>query len=217
MGFLGGRLDFLGQRVVEVLNTVPQFFLIITLIATFRPSLTLLVIISVIFQWIPISYYVRGEFLKNRKREFVEAARALGERNGAIIFKHILPNSLAPVITFAPFCYLWKYRGTCWPRLPRFWPSCSHPKLGRAFASSTKKLYHRMVVGPFSFTGPFPHSHDAQFDGRGYPRCYGSQSLARSSRNETHHQSNQATEYPPQTTNQPKCSRMISWMISLTI
>ena len=103
MGFLGGRLDFLGQRVVEVLNTVPQFFLIITLIATFRPSLTLLVIISVIFQWIPISYYVRGEFLKNRKREFVEAARALGERNGAIIFKHILPNSLAPVITFAPF------------------------------------------------------------------------------------------------------------------
>lgn len=77
MGYIGGRVDFWGQRVVEVLSTVPQFFLLIIIISIFKPSLILLVMLSSIFGWITISYYVRGEFLKNRKKEFVEAARAL--------------------------------------------------------------------------------------------------------------------------------------------
>jgi len=103
MGYFGGRIDFWGQRVVEILSTVPQFFLLIILISIFAPSLAMLVIISSLFSWIGISYYIRGEFLKNRKREFVEAARAMGARNASILFKHILPNSLTPIITFAPF------------------------------------------------------------------------------------------------------------------
>ncbi len=103
MGFWGGRLDFFGQRIVEVLSTVPQFFLLIILISMVTPSLFLLVVISSLFSWIPISYYIRGEFLKNRKREFVEAARAMGASPWKIIFKHILPNSLTPIITFTPF------------------------------------------------------------------------------------------------------------------
>jgi microcin C transport system permease protein len=103
MGFYGGRVDFVGQRIVEVLSTVPQFFLLIILISIFTPSLFLLIAISCIFSWIGISYYVRGEFLKNRNKEFVEAARSLGASNFKIIFKHILPNSLTPIITFAPF------------------------------------------------------------------------------------------------------------------
>lgn len=103
MGYAGGRVDFFGQRVVEVLSTVPQFFLLIILIAIFQPNLWLLILVSSIFSWIPISYYVRGEFLKNRKKEFVEAARSMGASHFKIIFKHILPNSLTSVITFAPF------------------------------------------------------------------------------------------------------------------
>ncbi|MCY4523813.1 MAG: ABC transporter permease subunit [Halobacteriovoraceae bacterium] len=103
MGFFGGKVDFLGQRIVEMFNSIPGFFLLLTLIATFKPSLFLLVIFSVLFQWISISYYVRGEFLKYRKWEFVEAAQALGVGNKDIIFKHILPNSMAPIITFTPF------------------------------------------------------------------------------------------------------------------
>ena len=103
MGYFGGQLDFLGQRMVEILSTVPQFFLLIILISIFTPNLIWLVVISSIFGWIPISYYVRAEFLKNRKKEFVEAARSLGASNYSIIFKHILPNSLTSVITFAPF------------------------------------------------------------------------------------------------------------------
>lgn len=103
MGFYGGKIDLIGQRLVEILSTVPQFFLLIILIAIFSPSLSMLIVISSVFGWIPISYYVRGEFLKNRKKEFVEAAQSLGATNFKIIFKHILPNSMAPIITFAPF------------------------------------------------------------------------------------------------------------------
>ena len=103
MGYFGGRIDFWGQRVVEVLSTVPQFFLLIIIISTFKPTLFLLVFLSSLFGWISISYYVRGEYLKNRKKEFVEAARALGAGHVRIFFKHLLPNSLSPIITFSPF------------------------------------------------------------------------------------------------------------------
>lgn len=103
MGYFGGRTDFWGQRIVEVLSTVPQFFLLIIIISIFQPSLILLVILSSLFGWISISYYVRGEYLKNRKKEFVEAAKALGAGNTRIFFKHLLPNSLSPIITFSPF------------------------------------------------------------------------------------------------------------------
>src|SRR3989344_1399624 len=75
MGYFGGRVDFWGQRIVEVLSTVPQFFLLIIIISIFKPTLVLLVFLSSIFGWISISYYVRGEYLKNRKKEFVEAAK----------------------------------------------------------------------------------------------------------------------------------------------
>lgn len=103
MGYFGGRVDMVGQRMVEVFSTIPTFFLLLILISIFTPNMVLLVAISSVFGWVPISYYVRGEFLKNRKREFVEAARSMGAKNRTIIFKHILPNSMVPVITFAPF------------------------------------------------------------------------------------------------------------------
>lgn len=103
MGYLGGRFDFWGQRVVEILSTVPQFFLLIIIISIFQPTLILLVLLSSLFGWISISYYVRGEYLKNRKKEYVEAARALGAGHVRIFFQHLLPNSLSPIITFSPF------------------------------------------------------------------------------------------------------------------
>lgn len=103
MGYWGGKFDLVMQRIVEVLSTVPQFFLLIILVAIFSPSMTLLVAISTAFGWIFISYYVRAEFLKYRKREFVEAARAMGGSHARLIFKHILPNSLGPILTFTPF------------------------------------------------------------------------------------------------------------------
>ena len=103
MGFFGGKIDLIGQRFVEIFSTIPTFFLLLILISIFTPSLFMLVCISSLFGWVSISYYIRGEFLKNRKLDFVESARSLGVSTPSIIFKHILPNSLVPIITFAPF------------------------------------------------------------------------------------------------------------------
>lgn len=102
-GFIGGKFDLICQRGIEVLSTVPQLLLLIIIISVFRPSLLLLVVITCIFGWIHISYYMRAEILKNRKQDYVEAARALGVSSPKLFIKHLLPNSLGPLITFSPF------------------------------------------------------------------------------------------------------------------
>jgi microcin C transport system permease protein len=102
-GYIGGKVDFIGQRIIEVYTAIPYFFLLIILIAIFQPTIGLLIILSSLFNWVGISYYMRAEFLRLRKFEFVEACRALGMRTRKIIFKQILPNALNPVITFSPF------------------------------------------------------------------------------------------------------------------
>ena len=103
MGFIGGKTDLVGQRVVEVFESMPIFVLLITLVSIFGAGLWTLVIFSSVFGWMMISLYIRGEFLKLRKREFVEAARALGVSRLQVIFKHVLPNALSPIVTFSPF------------------------------------------------------------------------------------------------------------------
>jgi microcin C transport system permease protein len=102
-GFFGGKTDFIGQRIIEIYTAIPYFFLLIILIAIFQPTLWLLILLSSLFNWVGISYYVRAEFLRLRKFDFVEACRALGMRRTKIIFTQILPNALNPVITFSPF------------------------------------------------------------------------------------------------------------------
>ncbi len=102
-GYFGGRTDLFVQRVVEVWGAVPELLLLILLAAIFQPSFLLLLVLLSLFGWIGLSDYVRAEFLRNRNLEFVKAARALGLSNGQIIWRHVLPNSLTPVITFLPF------------------------------------------------------------------------------------------------------------------
>jgi microcin C transport system permease protein len=103
MGFAGGMVDLIGQRAVEVFESMPYLLMLITLVSIFGAGMTLLVIFSVVFGWMSISIYMRAEFLKLRKREFVEAAKAQGESQLRIIFRHILPNALGPILTFSPF------------------------------------------------------------------------------------------------------------------
>lgn len=103
MGYLGGKADLVGQRVVEIIESMPIFFVLITMISIFTPSLLFLVIFYSIFAWTGISAYMRAQFLQLRKREYVEAAKALGSSHGRIISKHILPNGLTPIVTFSPF------------------------------------------------------------------------------------------------------------------
>ncbi len=102
-GYFAGRVDLLVQRLIEIWGSLPELYLLIILASVFEPSLLILLIILSLFGWIGLSDYVRAEFLRNRGLEFVTAARALGLGNRQIIWRHVLPNSLTPVIAFLPF------------------------------------------------------------------------------------------------------------------
>ncbi len=102
-GYFGGRIDLTLQRLIEVWGAVPELYLLIIVASIFEPSLLLLLVLLSMWGWIGLSDYVRAEFLRNRSLEFVKAARALGLSNAQIIRRHVLPNSLTPVITFLPF------------------------------------------------------------------------------------------------------------------
>ncbi len=103
MGFFGGWVDLVGMRIVEIIQTMPVTLILITIISIFTPNLLVLIIFLSVFDWTKIATYMRAQFLQLRQREFVEAARALGSSNARIVFKHILPNGLTPIVTFSPF------------------------------------------------------------------------------------------------------------------
>ncbi|MEK9777079.1 MAG: ABC transporter permease [Quisquiliibacterium sp.] len=102
-GYFGGRTDLALQRFIEVWSSVPELYLLLILASIFQPSIWILLGILAIFGWMGLSDYVRAEFLRNRTLEYVTAARALGLSDRQIIWRHVLPNSLTPVIAFLPF------------------------------------------------------------------------------------------------------------------
>ena len=102
-GYFGGKTDLLFQRFMEIWGSMPELYLLIIFSAIFAPSVALLLILLSLFGWMGLSDYVRAEFLRNRQMDYVRAARALGVGNLHIIWRHILPNSLTPVVTFLPF------------------------------------------------------------------------------------------------------------------
>ncbi len=102
-GYYGGRTDLAFQRFIEIWGAMPELYLLIIFSALFSPSITLLLVLLSLFGWMGLSDYVRAEFLRNRQLDYVRAARALGLSNWQIIWRHILPNSLTPVVTFLPF------------------------------------------------------------------------------------------------------------------
>lgn len=102
-GFFAGRIDLALQRFIEIWDSMPELYLLIIFSAVFAPSVSLLLLLLSLFGWMGLSQYVRAEFLRNRQMDYVRAARALGVSNGRIMWKHILPNSMTPVITFLPF------------------------------------------------------------------------------------------------------------------
>ncbi|MBE8222197.1 MAG: ABC transporter permease subunit [Bdellovibrionales bacterium] len=103
MGFFGSWVDLIGQRFVEIIESLPSLFLLIIMVSIFGASFSLLVGFFVFFGWMGISIYMRAEFLKLRHREFVESSRAMGGGTFRLMFTHILPNALVPIITFSPF------------------------------------------------------------------------------------------------------------------
>ena len=102
-GFLGGKVDLVFQRLIEIWSSMPELYLLIIFSAIFSPSVALLLALLSLFGWMGLSDYVRAEFLRNRQLDYVKSARALGVPGWQIVWRHILPNSLTPVITFLPF------------------------------------------------------------------------------------------------------------------
>jgi len=102
-GYFGGVTDILLQRFTEIWSTMPFLYVMIFIGSTVGRSFAVLLVCYAIFNWISVSYYMRAEFLRLRSRAFVDAARVQGLSTARILFVHILPNALTPLVTLFPF------------------------------------------------------------------------------------------------------------------
>ena len=102
-GYFGGGTDILLQRFTEIWSAIPFIYVMIFIGSTLGRSFTVLLVCYGIFNWITVSYYMRAEFLRLRVRSFVDAARCQGFSAARIIFRHILPNAVTPLVTLFPF------------------------------------------------------------------------------------------------------------------
>ena len=108
LGYFGGLFDIIGQRFIEIVSTIPFLFTVIIIRESFDqpPGLIGLALILVCFSWMGMTYYIRGEFYREKAKDYVSAAVSMGQSNKRVMFKHILPNALTPIITFAPFAVI---------------------------------------------------------------------------------------------------------------
>jgi microcin C transport system permease protein len=102
-GYFSGKVDLFMQRIIEVWSSMPELYLLIIFASIFQPSVWLLIILLSMFGWMGLSDYVRAEFLRGRNMDYVRSARAMGLTDYAIMRRHLLPNSMIPVVTFLPF------------------------------------------------------------------------------------------------------------------
>lgn len=100
-GYYGGWIDNILMRIVDAVNSIPTMMLLITILSVFKPSLYNVMIVIGLTGWTGVARFVRAEFLSLKSRDFVEAARCVGCSNKRIIFSHILPNAMAPIIVAA--------------------------------------------------------------------------------------------------------------------
>jgi len=103
MGYFAGRFDMIGMRIVEVFEAIPVLFLLLAFVAFFGRSVYILMIIIGVTGWSGYARYIRAEFLKLRKQDYVQAAIASGLPLRSILFRHMLPNGIAPVLVVASF------------------------------------------------------------------------------------------------------------------
>ncbi|HEX7065784.1 MAG TPA: oligopeptide ABC transporter permease [Bacillales bacterium] len=100
-GYFGGIVDAILMRIVDIMIAFPAIFLFITLVTIFQGGLLTLIEVFAFFGWMGTARLVRGEFLSLRSREYVLAAKTMGIRSWKIIFSHVLPNAIGPIIVAA--------------------------------------------------------------------------------------------------------------------
>jgi oligopeptide transport system permease protein len=99
-GYVGGRLDTILMRIVDIIYALPYMFLVIVLVTIFGKSLPLLFLALGLVGWLMTARIVRGQMLTLKQREFVLAARGLGVRGGTILVRHLIPNTLGPIVVY---------------------------------------------------------------------------------------------------------------------
>ena len=102
-GFFGGKFDLIGQRLVEIWTSLPTIFVIILVVNIFEPSVPILMLVMVAFLWISSQYYIRGECLRLKNKDFALAATSFGASKWEVFTQHIMPNAITPIVTLAPF------------------------------------------------------------------------------------------------------------------
>ena len=102
MGFVGGSVDLYGQRLMEIFGSIPSLMLLLFIASVMTPGPVLLCLFVCLFGWMGIAQFMRAEALRNRSLTFTEAAVSLGAGRPRLLFTHVLPNSLVPIITFSP-------------------------------------------------------------------------------------------------------------------
>lgn len=102
-GYFAGWIDLIGQRMMEIWGSMPQLYLLIIISSLIARNILTLFVILNLTAWMGLSAYIRAEFLRNRNLDYVRAAKALGASSFTVMRKHVLPNSLIPIITFFPF------------------------------------------------------------------------------------------------------------------
>jgi len=102
-GYFGGRIDLIGQRLIEVWSGMPALFLLILLSSVIQPGFWWLLLVTVAFGWMSLVSVVRAEFLRTRNFDYIRAAQALGVSDGRIMLRHMLPNAMVATLTFLPF------------------------------------------------------------------------------------------------------------------
>ena len=103
MGYFVGKVDLLGMRLIEIFEAIPTLFLLITFTAFYKRDLYMIMAIIGLTSWTGVARFVRGEFLRLRNLDFVHAARAAGLPLHSVLFRHMLPNALTPVLVSASF------------------------------------------------------------------------------------------------------------------
>lgn len=102
-GYFAGWIDLIGQRLIEIWLGLPQLFIVMIFVSLFKPSMTILFLIMLLFSWSMIASLVRTEFLRLRQFDYVRAAMVLGLSHRQIIVRHILPNALSSTLSQLPF------------------------------------------------------------------------------------------------------------------
>ena len=102
-GYFGGRIDLIGQRLIEVWSGMPALFLLILLSSVIQPGFWWLLLVTVAFGWMSLVSVVRAEFLRTRNFDYIRAAQALGVSDSRIMLRHMLPNAMVATLTFLPF------------------------------------------------------------------------------------------------------------------